>query len=504
MRERNVAIVHFNTPELTEAAILSLKKHGGEYYKFFIFDNSDARPFDKKMENVTVFDNTHGQILDLDKELEKYPEKDESFGCSKGCWFGSDKHMMSVQKLWDLVPDGFLLMDSDVLVKQNVDFMFMADECAAGTIYPSCGPFHIKRLLPMLLWINVPLCRAGGAVFFDPNRAWALHKGIMDKRNCWDTGAALLDDIKSLKPQCHGKIVDIRPLVEHYGAGSWKNNDIKQQQDWLEKNRNLWYTPPGVRRPKYTVLTYIFNSYEKVHEIREKDPDAEYVLVTDDPGLKSSTWDVRFAGGMEGMSAFDKCYEVRFHPFRYATTDTVVRVDGSVGINRSLRPIVDAFWDGDYDRCLMIHPSRRTMPEEYEEWVNTRNYPRAQADRCLAFMARMGYDLGTEGLFQGCFEIVKKTHVNSLINNITFDLLRYLGEEGKIERIDQTIWSFVINHLFAGLKVLPVSQKIITDGHLMTWYLHKSKKKRPNIEPVAPVMFGKDITYYDYDRQTET
>ena len=28
-QNRQVAIVHYNTPELTEAAILSLRKHGG-------------------------------------------------------------------------------------------------------------------------------------------------------------------------------------------------------------------------------------------------------------------------------------------------------------------------------------------------------------------------------------------------------------------------------------------------------------------------------------------
>ena len=40
-KDKTVAIVHYNTPELTEAAILSLRKHGGEDYKVVIFDNSD-------------------------------------------------------------------------------------------------------------------------------------------------------------------------------------------------------------------------------------------------------------------------------------------------------------------------------------------------------------------------------------------------------------------------------------------------------------------------------
>ena len=38
--KKTVAIINFNTPELTEAAILSLRKHGGEDYKVVVFDNS--------------------------------------------------------------------------------------------------------------------------------------------------------------------------------------------------------------------------------------------------------------------------------------------------------------------------------------------------------------------------------------------------------------------------------------------------------------------------------
>ena len=40
MRQKTVAIIHFNTPELTEAGIKSLRKHGGEDYRVIVFDNS--------------------------------------------------------------------------------------------------------------------------------------------------------------------------------------------------------------------------------------------------------------------------------------------------------------------------------------------------------------------------------------------------------------------------------------------------------------------------------
>ena len=47
--KKQVAIVHYNTPELTEALVKSIRKHGGEEYQVVIFDNSDERPFTKKI-----------------------------------------------------------------------------------------------------------------------------------------------------------------------------------------------------------------------------------------------------------------------------------------------------------------------------------------------------------------------------------------------------------------------------------------------------------------------
>ena len=488
-KKRTVAIVHFNTPELTEAAILSVKKHGGDDYEFVIFDNSDKRPFTKKMKGVKILNNRKGRIINFDKELAKYPDRDPDYGSSHGCNFGSDKHMMSVQKLWELIPDGFVLMDSDVLIKQNIDFMFMDDECCCGHLTHCAGPDQIERLAPFLLWINVPMCKAGGARFFDPDRAWALHKGIGDKRNFWDTGAAFLNDIRRLKPQCHGITINIKPLIEHFGGGSWVKNDLAQQQAWLEEHRDLWY---GEGEPQYTVLTYIFDGYEKVHEIKQKDPRAEYILVTDDQNLHSKTWNVVYDPSLSSLSTFDKCYEVRFHPFNYAKTDVVVRIDGSIGIKKSLRNIVDVFNEGKYDRCMMIHPNRDNIAKEYDIWVQYRAYPVKQAAHCLMAMEHLGYDFSYKGMFQGCFEIVRKSEVNEQLNGLTFHLLKYLGIDGKIERLDQTVTSFVTNHLFdQRLKVMPVSQTLITSGEYMQWYLHNSDAPIQDVTPrVEPFLFN--------------
>ena len=498
--EREVAIVHFNTPELTEAAILSLRKHGGVTWHVTIFDNSDERPFTKAMTGVTVIDNTKGQVIDFDKELEKYPERDAEYGCAKGCVYGSDKHMMSVQKLWEIINAPFLLMDSDILIKDNVEFMFQENQCAVGHVTMGSGLVPRERLAPYLLFINVPLCVERGARFFDPERSWALHKGD-DERNFWDTGAALLDDIRSHKNGLCGLGIDIRPLMVHLGSGSWEKNKDAIHRRWLGGYRYLWdgvEMVAGRDRPSYTVLTYIFGGYERVQEVWEKDAEAEYVLVTDDPNLRSETWTVVHDETMKGWPVMEKCYYVRFHPFQWAHTDTVVRIDGSIEMRKPLGELMQAFNDGGYDRCMMIHPTRNTFDKELEVWVKERHYKREVADRCLRMMKAFGYKVSTtKGMFQGCFEIVRNSEVNNEVNRLTYHLMKYTGGE-EIDRLDQHITSFVINTVFKEMKILAVGEELVTDGRWMQWMAHGSKNalgvKRDKIKAM---MRNKAVTVWE-------
>ncbi len=243
MKEKIVAIIHYNTPMLTEAAIMSLRKHGGEGYRVVLFDNSDREPFTAKMRGVDIIDNTRGQIIHFDKELAKFPERDRTIGCAKGCEFGSAKHMMTVQKLWELIPDGFVLMESDILIKKNIDEFFNEQYSVYGYCQKAQphNPYGIGRMLPMLCWMNVPMLQREGAKYFDPTRTYGLLPGGRQNRNNWyDTGATLLEDIISKRPRLKGWHIDIREFVEHYGSGSWQNNDPKAQQAWLEQHRELW------------------------------------------------------------------------------------------------------------------------------------------------------------------------------------------------------------------------------------------------------------------------
>ena len=251
--KQTIAIIHFNTPELTEAGIKSLRKHGGEDYRVIVFDNSatltlpdgkviQSRPFMAKMKGVEVIDNTRGQVIDFDKFLAEYPDRNPSVGIYQSSVWGSAKHIVTVQKLWELLPEGFVLMESDIMIKKPIDEFFREEYSFVGFVqqHQKGNPFDVPRIMPMLCWMNVPMLTREGARYFDPDRCWGLKADRNDRGNWMDTGACLLDEVLTKRPRLKGLHVDIRLFVEHYGGGSWKQDNLNAQMAWINSHRHLW------------------------------------------------------------------------------------------------------------------------------------------------------------------------------------------------------------------------------------------------------------------------
>lgn len=268
--KKTVAIVHFNTPELTEAGIKSLRKHTKVNYDIVVFDNSTKRPFKVKMDGVRVIDNTKGKIIDFEAELAKYPNRNIQLGIASND--GSFKHILTVQKLWELIPEGFILMESDVLIRKNIDFLWDEKYAATGRgeWFRGRRQEH-DRLYPFLCYMNVPLLVANGARYFDPERCWNLYPDINDtEHNYWDTGACLLDDIIKTKPALHAKLYpDLFSYFDHYVGGSWRKDDVENQKAWLEERKDLWYTPENKDAKIYICAHKDFDCpvHNKVYEI---------------------------------------------------------------------------------------------------------------------------------------------------------------------------------------------------------------------------------------------
>lgn len=248
---------------------------------------------------------------------------------------------------------------------------------------------------------------------------------------------------------------------------------------------------------RYSVLTYNLNGYEVMHEIAPEaiNDEIEYIYVTDDHSITSSTWTVVYVDYLTGTT-FDKCYQLRFNPFKYVNTNTVMRIDGSMGILADVMPIFEYFDQYGYDAAIMPHPTRMTMYPEYVAWCNQRDYPVEQANKCLTFMASNGYDVyNYKGLYQYNFMIQRNDAFNNNWNAITYDVLKRLAAPpDTVERLDQTIGSFVLNTMFSDKKIMAVGQ-YVCDGMFFNWYMHNSEKRMncSTVDNCNPFVFNKSI-----------
>lgn len=282
---------------------------------------------------------------------------------------------------------------------------------------------------------------------------------------------------------------------------SWDKDTTKGVQHLFKQCIKDRFKEPFIGQSsskRYSVLSYIFNGYEKVHEVGEKDPDAEYLLITDDIFLESDTWNVIYDPFLDGMSPFDKTFYVRYNCFRYCHTDICLRIDGSIRVRHSLKPLIDIFVDGGYDACLMPHPTRCNFREEYDVWIKVRNYPEKQAEKCMEDFKLKGYDFSYKGMFQACFSIQRRGRTTDDIDRMTYTYLKELGEKGNMERLDQIPFSYIMNTHFSHLNILPVSEQILR-SYYMQWYEHGGFKPNLNIfynrkETDIKYMFNKPVT----------
>ena len=231
---------------------------------------------------------------------------------------------------------------------------------------------------------------------------------------------------------------------------------------------------------KYSVLMYNFNNYEIMREPREIDPECEYIYVTDNPDLQKQTkvWKIVVDKDLENLpSPFDKVFYARYNPFKYCSTDTCIELDGSIQIYKSLNQLYQDFTNSGAEQGLIVHPLRFSIPREYEIWKQFRRYPEEQAEKCMKAMEAMGYDLSYKGLYELTVRIVKNTSKNKLFDESMYKLLKKLGGD-KIERLDQTVYSFLMNLLFNDTKVFPMSEQVIHSDY-MKWCIHGKEKVNP-------------------------
>ena len=234
-----VLIIHYNTPTLTSALIRSvIRTTPGAAVT--VFDNSDCRPLHPEdRSKVRYIDNTQAKVINFRSWLGCFPGKHPSTNND----YGSAKHTYTIQRCFDILPDGFILLDSDTLVKQDLTPLVNSDSVFTGDIHTSEEHhINIPRVLPYVCHINVPLCRRQGVNYYNPLYTWKLTSRKPNR--FYDTGAWFLRS--AVQKGAFFRTIRHEQYVEHLGAASWSSSGGFKDRErcFLEENERLWKSTP--------------------------------------------------------------------------------------------------------------------------------------------------------------------------------------------------------------------------------------------------------------------
>lgn len=342
MKKTKILIVHYNTPVLIDKLIRSINKTTPNA-DIYVFDNSDAKPFENIHGNVTLFDNTKGQYIDFDKWLSGYPTHLTS-GAVHNRW-ASAKHAYTIQYCMDnLIKDEFVLLDSDVLVKKDLSELVDSSMCFCGTVEPeSIDHMDIIRIPPFVCYINVKMCHENGVTYFNPNYMHGINAGVDKNSDHADTGAWFY--LSSIKlPRREIRWWD---YVVHLGNASWKSNAMMadRAERWLKNNEKFWagdglVVPVGKKNVVYTCIT---GGYDILDDPSEVSPDFDYVCFTDSEEMKSNVWKFRpIPKELEGLSNVKKQRCIKICPHRFLPEYNLsIWIDGSVLVLKDPMPFIN-------------------------------------------------------------------------------------------------------------------------------------------------------------------
>jgi len=356
--KKNIVIVHYNTPYLTECLVRSVNLFVKDAV-IYILDNSDKDPFTARFDNVTILDNTKGQIIDFDKWLEKYPNRHKSPGRTNN--WASAKHCYSIERCMEILNDNFILLDSDVLLKRDISNLYNENYvyCAEVITQPR---FEVKRVLPYICFINVKFCKEHDIHFFNDEEMYGLYNKNGER---YDTGASFFLHTENFER----KEIKTDDYIVHYKAGSWvslarKLHHYKQidADEWLKKYKKYWFNEKNNK----VIYTCISGNYDSLIDPTYVTEGFDYICFTDNENFKSDIWDIRpLPKETEELSQVKKQRYVKINPHKLLPEyDISIWVDGNVSIKGDLNEFIDSVIKDDISIYVPQHPSRNCIYAE--------------------------------------------------------------------------------------------------------------------------------------------
>jgi len=334
-----------------------------------------------------------------------------------------------------------------------------------------------------------------------------LDEGILNKQHVWYAGTFYWLNAAKIDKYCNSTGITMPLMSDRYfdelfpgniigweeGFGLASHNskiiymknlyvNSKGSTDFLgnesenEKFNNFFSKmKEGVRIYDYTILTYNFGDYDLLREIDNPQENVEYICVTDRTDISSKSWNLYYDASLNGLSPMEKVYQVRYNCFKYCSTNLCVKIDSSIQILNSIDSLVTDFERNDKRIAVLVHPRSKTIEEEYHTWITERNLPLIEKETLYNYVKENDFNIDFNGLYEVGFMIVKKDYDTLKLNEKMLGGISYFKDKMGGMRVDQVLFSVIINNCFSYLNAMPLSHSIIQSDKLR-WMIHGSDK----------------------------
>ena len=478
--KKNIVIIHYNTPHLTECLVNSINLFVKDAI-IYIFDNSDKQPFTAKFDNVAIIDNTKGQIINFNEWLENYPNRKKSGG--RRNYWGSAKHCVSVEKCMEIIGESFILMDSDILLKKDCSDLFQEDCIYVGE-RQNQPTSRIDRILPFICFINTEMCKENGVHYFDDNYMHGLRKTASG--DMYDTGAVLCKDAENL----NHKYIKINDYIVHYNNASWMSTTLKKHMttvdEWLKIHKKLWST----EKNKKVIYTCITGEYDQLIEPSFINYDFDYICFTDNQNLKSEVWDIRpLPKETEGLTQIKKQRYVKINAHKILPEyDLSIWVDGNVSIKSDLNVFIGKVLKEDCSIYVPKHPQRNCIYDEVRPVISMKKDIPENVNPQIERYRKEGFPKGY-GLLQSnimlrkhndkdCIRLMEDWS-NEVINGshrdqLSFNYCCWKNQDIKVTYLDRNIYrstwfNWLMTHkkgTYKPAKKIVSTRNFITDNNI--------------------------------------
>ena len=218
---------------------------------------------------------------------------------------------------------------------------------------------------------------------------------------------------------------------------------------------------------KYTIITCLFGYYDTLKEPEEVDPNAEYICFTDRTDIVSNVWKLINVYGDTSYNGLEKSFRLKYRDmFDYVSKDSkyIIRLDASIQIHKSLNDIIKFIDENNYDICIMVHPERNDMIDEYNTWQSLRHQDPKYKDIFIRKMSDLNFNINHTGLIETTCQIYKN-------NNDVIDFVKEVGnliEETSNfnDNNDQCYYTYVLSKYIHKFNILYTNRQIISSDYM--------------------------------------